>query len=91
MSVLTCPHCLNDKIPHGAKVCRGCQAEIEYGASGKAYISVIAVSVVLGVWLGTSFQAFLGWLAFGVSIAGGIYLCAKAFADRVVFKRRYRT
>lgn len=33
VKIIICPHCRSE-IPHGAKVCRGCQAEITYGISG---------------------------------------------------------
>ena len=35
--IITCPHCFGE-VPYGAKVCRGCQAEIEYGRMVVLYL-----------------------------------------------------
>jgi uncharacterized membrane protein HdeD (DUF308 family) len=93
MSDLICPHCRGN-VPRGATVCRGCQAEIEYGVPGFAFLIVAIVSAYLGVkvadWLPESL-VILAWIA-GIAcfVFGGVML-EKAFGDRVEFKRIYRT
>ncbi|WP_232443575.1 hypothetical protein, partial [Burkholderia ubonensis] len=46
MSELICPHCHN-RVPRGARVCRGCQAELHYGAHPALY----AIAVIIGFYL----------------------------------------
>lgn len=93
MSDLVCPHCHGD-VPRGARVCRGCQAEIEYGAPPFLFLIVLIVSIILGVKTSGSVPeslSFFGWIVgVGAFIAGSIAL-TKLFEDRVSFKRIYRT
>jgi len=93
MSEMICPHCRGE-VPRNASVCRGCQAEIEYGAPKIAFMVALLVSFFLGFTLAGRLPdsiAFLGWIAgLGVFI-GACILIAKMFKDRVNFKRIYRT
>jgi hypothetical protein len=86
----TCPHC-HTQVPHGAKVCTGCQAEVEYGAPKEALMAVFVVAIIAGVYLGNRTSAIMGWITFGVLLVGGCIGCFKVFANRVNFKRIYRT
>ena len=50
MSMMTCPHC-GMQVPKGANVCRGCGAEIVYGATfkectgGGCFITIVLIIV----------------------------------------------
>ncbi|MFV0662087.1 hypothetical protein [Denitromonas sp.] len=93
MSHLICPHCHGD-VSRGAKVCRGCQAEIEYGAPPFAFLVVVAISAVLGFKTSETVSAdlsFLGWVIGAGSFVLGAILLTKLFGNRVNFKRIYRT
>ncbi len=80
---LTCPHCYGN-VPYGAKVCRGCQAEIEYGAPRSLYSVLLIASTYLGL-------SFLSWVVgIGVFIVSSILL-EIIFKDRVAFNREYKT
>ena len=93
MKDLMCPHC-HGTVPHGAKVCRGCQAEIEYGTPPLLYLVLLIASIYLGyksshIWPVS--LSFLSWVVgIGVFIVGAI-LFEKIFKDRVVFDREYKT
>lgn len=93
MSELVCPHCRGN-VQHGATVCRGCQAEIEYGVPPVAYIVLVVVCAFVGYKISTvvsSSFSFLAWVVgIGCFVAGAIAL-SKMFGDRVNFKRIYRT
>lgn len=93
MNELLCPHC-HGEVSHGAKVCRGCQAEIEYGCPPMLFVILMMFTAFLGyktsVTLPDSLY-FAGWVVgIGGFIGGGILL-TKAFAKRVNFKRVYKT
>lgn len=93
MSDLICPHC-HGSVPRGAKVCRGCQAEIEYGAPPFAFLVVAIVSVVLGIKTSGVLPEGLSFLAWIVGIGGfiaGSVILGRLFGSRVNFKRIYRT
>ncbi len=90
MSEITCPHCYSE-VPRGAQVCRGCQAEIEYGMPPGAILVVLVAAAFCGWKAGAATHSILGWVAFIGLAAGGLYGCARMFADRVSFKRIYRT
>ncbi len=80
---LTCPHCYGT-VPYGAKVCRGCQAEIEYEPPVSLYWVLLIASTNLGL-------SFLSWVVgIGVFIVGSILL-EIIFKDRVAFNREYKT
>lgn len=93
MNNLVCPHC-RGTVPRGASVCRGCQAEIEYGTPSFAFLVAIIVSVVLGFKTSGVVPeglSFLGWVVgIGCFIAANV-LMGKVFGNRVNFKRIYRT
>lgn len=93
MNNLICSHCRTG-VPRGATVCTGCQAEVEYGPEkgyfGAALLAaafagyqahrVLPDSLSVGSWI-------IGVLVF----AGLSALIQKAFGNRVVFKRVYKT
>lgn len=89
MSDLVCPHCYTE-VPRGASVCRGCQAEIEYGTPTAAIVAVAIASLFLAIKTVAFIPAslsFLPWIVgIGSFIAGGTF-CSKLFKDRVVFSR----
>lgn len=89
--MMQCPHCMSE-IPHGAKVCRGCQAEIEYGTPPVLFLIYLGVSAYLGYMVGTSTWTFLGWIV-GVVLFIGLAILSesKLFANRINFKRIYKT
>ena len=90
MSELLCPHCRSE-VPYGAKVCRGCQAEIEYGCPPVLFFILVAACGFLGSKVADFMPTIFGWATFiGGVIAGGIFL-SKVFSERVVFKRLYKT
>lgn len=93
MSDLTCPHC-HETVPRGATVCRGCQAEVEYGPSSMATFVIFTGSVVVGAWIADMFPRSFGILKYVIffgAIAGGVWLRRVLFGDRIMFKRNYRT
>lgn len=93
MNDLECPHC-RGTVPHGAFVCRGCKAEIEYGVPLFGYVVVLGAGIIAGVKTTTIVPdslSFLGWVSFVGVVVGGVVLLSKVFGDRVVFKRIYRT
>jgi hypothetical protein len=86
---LTCPHC-HGEIPHGARVCRGCQAEVEYGAPWWANIGAL----ILGAFAWAEGVAYSPKAAIGAGIVVAIFLlffASWAFRNRIVVKRVYRT
>lgn len=87
--VMMCPHC-HGSIPSGATVCRGCQAEVEYGAPWWANIGAVVLGVL--AWAAVfDFSSKLG-AALGVVVAIALlFFMNWAFRKRVVFKRIYRT
>lgn len=93
MTNLMCPHCHNN-VPHGASVCRGCQAEVEYGAPGKWYVWLFIACVFGGGMLSSKVPPSLREIAIGswlVTFPAGAWLIFKSCKDRVIFKRSYRT
>jgi hypothetical protein len=93
MSDLTCPHCHNN-VPNGASVCRGCQAEVEYGAPGKWYIWLFIVCIISGGMLSSKLPSSIKEFGVGswlVTFPLGAWLIFKSSKDRVIFKRPYRT
>jgi hypothetical protein len=89
MSDLVCPHCYTE-VPRGASVCRGCQAEIEYGTPAAAIVAVAIASLFLAIktvaFIPDSLS-FLPWVVgIGSFIAGSIF-CFRFYEDRVVFRR----
>jgi hypothetical protein len=85
-----CPHCRTE-VPHGANVCTGCQAEIEYGTPNSAFLAVFIAATFLGAWIGANSNSVVGWITFVVILVGGVFGCYKLFANRVDFKRIYKT
>jgi hypothetical protein len=90
MEDVQCPHCYSG-VPYGAKVCRGCQAEVEYGMPPAAPIFVFLVSMFSAWYVGSVTHSIVGWLVLVGLLAGGIWGAGKLFRDRINFKRIYRT
>lgn len=93
MSNLQCPHCYGE-VPRGATVCRGCHAEVEYGAPRWSYAVLILLAIVAGAAASSlataGWKAPAGWgSAIAVFAAGALQL-QRCFARRVVFIR-YRS
>jgi hypothetical protein len=93
MSQLECPHCFN-QVPWGAKVCRGCQAEVEYGVPAAYGLLSIGLSVFGGYqvsFLAPESWPYPGWIS-GVSILVFMSIIGnKIFKNRSNFKRNYKT
>lgn len=90
MSEMICPHC-HGTVSRGARVCRGCQAEIEYGTPPAYILFLLIFSVIIGVKTTSFLPEFMGWIV-GVGVfIGGFIGINKIFIDRVNFKRIYRT
>jgi len=92
MNNLVCPHCRSD-VPRGARVCTGCKAEVEYGASPRATIQAALAAAVLAGLLFTQIPHVPWWVAVLAAVGaffGATYLYATYFADRIVFYRHYR-
>ena len=81
-----CPHCHNH-VPHGASVCRGCQAELEYGPPPGLLWAVICIPALLGIFSNSNLGIIAG---IAVAVTGAMFLKRK-MKDRVAFNRRYRT
>jgi len=91
MSPLSCPHCLTS-VPVGAKVCTGCQAEIEYGAPPLVHVIALVVFGYIGYSVGNSTDSStLGWGTGIVAFVAAAWLLETLFAGRAVFKRVYNT
>ena len=88
-----CPHCY-ELVPTGAKVCKGCQAEIEYGTPGFIALIIFFISIVLGISASTLIEggnSFLGW-GIGIVVFFALFIgFEKTFSNRVKFKRIYKT
>ncbi|BBP01657.1 hypothetical protein [Sulfuriferula nivalis] len=88
MSDLICPHC-HTEVPHGATVCRGCQAEVEYGVPGGVLIFLLIVAIIAGI--ATRNMMLGGWILFIIILIGGGITFNKLFSNRISFKRHYRS
>jgi hypothetical protein len=101
MSHIICTHCMT-AVPHGATVCRGCKAEIEYGVPDSTYGVLVLGSALLGLGViialapmlerFSMFLEFVLWcIVFIALFARGLRIVEKRYKDRVVFTRIYRT
>jgi hypothetical protein len=90
MRNVECPHC-HSYVPHGAKVCRGCQAGMEYGTPPVVLLFVVLVAGFAAWYVGAATHAVLGWIVFVALLASGVYGSTRVFRDRINFKRLYRT
>jgi uncharacterized protein YdhG (YjbR/CyaY superfamily) len=87
--LLKCPHCHGD-IPKGARVCRGCQAEVQYGAPWWANIGALLVGAV--TWANMMSWSPTMALVSGIAVAVVLlFAAAKLFSNRINVKRLYRT
>ncbi len=93
MNEMICPHCRGE-VPRGATVCRGCAAEIEYGAPRWAYFVAFIIGVIAGAkvygWLPASMH-WIAWVAGTVAFFVASAGANKLFAGRVSFERIYKT
>ena len=90
MKELKCPHC-HETVPIGATVCKGCQAEIEYGTPFFIALIIFFISVFLGVKVSDLGNSYLGWGA-GIVVLILLFIGSeKIFSNRVKFKRIYKT
>ena len=88
---IKCPHCY-ESVPYGAQVCKGCQAEIEYGTPDAIAILVLLISVSVGLGLGYGMQNLYLGIALGIfSLIILSKLVIKIFKNRVKFRRAYKT
>ena len=91
MESVKCPHCHNT-VPWGARVCRGCQAELDYGAPGILILLALAAAIFAGTLVGHGLHTPLLGVIVGIGVLYGLYrLLSRAFRHRVIFRRRYRT
>ncbi|MBL1321039.1 MAG: hypothetical protein COA63_008280 [Methylophaga sp.] len=90
MKELKCPHC-HETVSIGATVCKGCQAEIEYGTPIFIVLIIFLISVFLGVAASDLGNSYLGW-GVGVVVLVSLFVGSeKIFSNRVKFKRIYKT
>ena len=59
-NMMVCPHCRSE-IPHGANVCRGCQAEIKYGTPIFFILLGVAAPFFFAAWVSK-------WLGIGAGV-----------------------
>jgi hypothetical protein len=85
MSDLTCPHC-HTNLPHNANTCSGCQAAVEYGVPGSAFILLLATAIFTGI--ATRNMSLGGWFALTTILVGGSIVLNILFANRIAFKRQ---
>jgi hypothetical protein len=91
MSDMQCPHC-HTLVPRGARVCTGCQAEVDYGTPGAAIVALLVGALFLGYQAAQATDSQGFGIALGIAIvAGGGWLFSRMFADRAEFKRVYKT
>lgn len=90
MSDLSCPHCMTS-VPMGARVCTGCQAEIEYGPPTGAHLFVLLAAAGAGAKLVDAVHPLVGIVGFAVVLLLGARASSWLFRGRVVFKRHYWT
>ena len=93
MTELKCPHCFGG-VPYGASVCRGCQAEVEYGTPTTFVIFSIFAAIILAcaasIFL-PSIIPYRGISTFVLTIVLAIIFARNVFKDRIAFLRPYRT
>ncbi|MCC3742567.1 hypothetical protein LLQ54_22110 [Rouxiella badensis] len=95
--LITCSHC-RSKIPHGANVCSGCRAEIEYGTPNAMLLLALltpgglALTFVKYLHLQFDFSNTSLWTIWGVLTAAGFGVLAwgmaKLFKNRIEFTRQ---
>jgi hypothetical protein len=92
MTNLVCPHC-KTTVPHGARVCTGCQAEVHYGVPPALLGASLVVAIGLGFYVGIGMDGggLIGAIA-GIAAFATLAACShKALKNSVDFKRIYRT
>lgn len=94
---ITCPHCLSD-IPHGASVCCGCKAEVEYGTPNSVFVYLFLISATIGYFIAYYLHKIIpnDVVSYTVWIITTIFFCyffgkkaLKYYADKIRFKRAY--
>jgi hypothetical protein len=81
-------------VPRGASVCRGCGAEVEYGAPKWAYTVALVIGMIAGAQTYTSLPKDWFWIGIVVGIAvfiGASRVAGKLFVKRIIFHRHYRS
>lgn len=96
---VTCPHCMNE-VPWGAHVCRGCQAEIEYGTPRVVTAFLGILCLIVGWYAAKVVRLYVTdhstvlWtvfaIVFGVLAAVCTRFCKRRYAGKTMFKRFYR-
>lgn len=90
-SLMQCPHC-HTHVPRGARVCTGCQAEVEYGASPALCYLILAASIGIGYGFSQAINNIVLGAAVGVTVLViGCVFIYRRYSERVSFKRVYRT
>ncbi|WP_137938632.1 hypothetical protein [Chitinivorax sp. B] len=87
-----CPHC-HVGVPDAAKVCPGCNAEIEYGTPMRLKLLIVSLVAIIGLSGSAELPESLIYIAWIIGIVIGLGLLALArrfFANRVAFKRVYK-
>jgi hypothetical protein len=91
MSEMQCPHC-HTLVPQGARVCTGCQAEVEYGTPGGAIVALLVGALFLGYQAASATGSQGVGIVLGIAVVGaGGWVFSRMFADRAEFKRVYKT
>jgi hypothetical protein len=97
--IVTCPHCMN-QVPWGAHVCRGCQAEIQYGTPRAVTAFFGILCLILGWYAAKVVRLYITdhsivlWTVFGIVFAASVSACTRfcrrRYAGNTVFRRFYR-
>jgi amino acid transporter len=89
-------------VPVGARVCRGCQAEIDYGTPLYAVGILAVLTLIAGLFvirfvhnaLAITNTTFL-WIVFCTTVVAGAVLsvkvCKRRYKNKSRFKRIYKT
>ncbi|WP_025903372.1 zinc ribbon domain-containing protein [Tatumella sp. UCD-D_suzukii] len=91
--MMICPHCKSE-IPHGANVCRGCQAEIRYGTPGLFMLAGFILPLLATSWILNALRThstFVMWfIGLPLTVIGWLFfykLSQKLFSRRIHFSR----
>lgn len=87
---IECPHCYK-QLRFGAKVCRGCQAEVVYGIPHWITVMLIIGSCIIGKAIDELGIPIVPWVAGIGMFIWGILDLEKRYRYHAVFRRRYRT
>jgi hypothetical protein len=93
MNNLICSHCRTE-VPRGATVCTGCQSEVEYGPEKGYFGAALLAAAFAGYQAHRHLPESMSvgsWIVGVLVFVGLSALIQKAFGNRVVFKRVYKT